>query len=97
MNTLIGWLVSLNMAYIAKLTKSSTSSLIAVMNRTITKGTNVVYREVGEIPGICYDLCVNIFIVGFFKVRITWIPEMNKKNKLAYLENSSYKNLIKKL
>lgn len=83
-----------------KLTKSSTSSLIAVINNTITKGTNVVNREVGEIPGICYVVfCVNIYILyrALSKKKVTWIPEMNKKNKLAYLENSSYKNLNRKL
>lgn len=30
-------------------------SLIAVMNKTIHKGTNVVQRDVGEISGICYN------------------------------------------
>lgn len=29
-------------------------SLMAVMRRTITSGTSVVYLEVGEIFGICY-------------------------------------------
>lgn len=38
---------------VSSLTQSSTSSLIAVINNTITKGTKVVYFEVGEIPGIC--------------------------------------------
>lgn len=30
-------------------------SLIAVMNKTIHKGTSVVQRDVGEISGICYN------------------------------------------
>lgn len=48
------------------LTKSSTSSLIAVMNNTMTKGTNVVYLEVGEIPGICYM----IFFLSIFAYQV---------------------------
>ena len=52
-------------------------SLIADTSNTMNRGTMVVYRDVGEIPGICCRMAVN------------------KKNKLAYLENCSYKNLGK--
>jgi hypothetical protein len=34
-------------------TQSSIHSFMAVINKTIIKGTNVVYLDVGEVPGIC--------------------------------------------
>ena len=46
-------------------------SLTAETSKTIPSGTMVVYREVGEIPGICCRMAVN------------------KKKRLAYLENCS--------
>jgi hypothetical protein len=53
-------------------------SLMAVIKRTITRGISVVYREVGEIFGICYIYKGIIKAIFLFERKMGTLPEYQR-------------------
>ena len=76
-------------------TTSSMISLIAAQQRIIDSGTAVVYRPVGETPGICYtsDIRSSVNVVVLFLPVTT---AMHKKKIFEYFRNCSKRNFGRK-